>query len=119
MVSGWHRRDVLGLLLAVGTAPWLGCSRAGDPAPEAGGGAPEHLRVIAGAVQVAEPPVDAASAQVELDLGPERPTDAAGWDRLAASLRARVHDDFAGGRTVVAAGWLLSRTEALLAVAAA
>jgi hypothetical protein len=119
-VSGWRRRDVLGLLAAVGTAPWLGCSSSGDAAPEAGGGVgPAHLQVIADAVLVAEPSLDASSAAAELDLGRDRPSDDAGWDRLAASLRDRVHDDFAADRTVLAGGWLLSRTEALLAVAAA
>jgi hypothetical protein len=111
----------LGLLAAVGTAPWLGCSGTRDPSPGAAPGGPEHLRLIAGAVRAADPSLDAldaGSAAAELGLGGDHPADGAEWDRLAASVRERVHEDFAGGRTVLAEGWLLSRTEALLAVAA-
>ena len=114
-MSGWRRRDVLGLLVAVAAAPWLGCSDSPAPSPDG----PAHLRLIADAVRAADPSLEADSALVELGLDGERPTGDAGWARLAGSLRGRVHEDFAEGRTVVADGWLLARTEALLAVAAA
>jgi hypothetical protein len=114
-VKGWRRRDVLGLLAAVAAAPWVGCSGSTGNAPDG----PAHLRLIADAVRDAEPSLDVDSASAELGLDRDRPTDDAAWDRLASSLRDRVHADFAGGRTILAAGWLLARTEALLAVAAA
>jgi hypothetical protein len=38
---------------------------------------------------------------------------------LLAALSKRSSNDFASGRTVVVAGWLLSRTEVLLATVAA
>jgi hypothetical protein len=85
-------------------------------------GATGFWATIATAARAGDPSLSAHSAIAE--LGPELgAVDRTQLDRPGPSVleafTKRSTDDFAAGRTVVVVGWLLSRTEVLLATVAA
>ena len=76
--------------------------------------------VIADRAIEQDPSLDASSAAAELGIAPQELDQGRA---LTAERRAQLGDavttDFADGRTVTVDGWLLARTEVLLAVATA
>lgn len=108
---------VSSLMVLMGSWSLAGC---GDDGPDRLGGGP--WAQIAREVRRGEPALNANRARRELgaalaDRVVRQPPSSWSAEERAA-LDRRIADDFAEGRTMLVAGWLLSRSEALVAVLA-
>lgn len=107
------RRQALQLAAAAVLTATLGSCGSDDER-----GDPSFWAAITAAAQAQDPALTTAAATAELDTagGPadiRRPTPA-----LRRTLHLRITEDFAHGRTMLVAGWLLARTEVLAAIVA-